>query len=116
MIKELMKDKKIEDLKDIVSVVAKDAPALTNEKIEAAIKYLKFQGGCSCSEGNEDFIGKGDNYIKQNLKISDAQLKEIKEEIKIKIDELTPKEEVPEVVEPEIVEPKIVEPVEEDIA
>lgn len=86
--------KKLTDLQDSVSTGSVEEVEPRKETIEEAIKYLKWQTGCSETEGNEEYIGKGDGQICKKLGLSKSQLNEIRAALNAKVAELTPKEEI----------------------
>ena len=87
----VLSGKSLEDLQDVAPEVAATKPSLTQAKVEEVLKYLKFQNGTvGNTEGNEDYIGKGDGQICSLVDITKDQLKEVKVALSAKITELTP--------------------------
>lgn len=69
-------DKKLEDLQNSVSLTNdEDLGNFTKVKKDECLKYVKWQEGCvGESEGNEEYIGKGDKYICRKVGITQEQL------------------------------------------
>lgn len=86
----VLKDKTLADLVDDPQVSGPAAVNYTQEKVEEALKCLKWQDGCSETEGNEGYIGLGDSQIAKKVGLSVAQVKKIKEDREAKIAALTP--------------------------
>jgi hypothetical protein len=80
--------KKIEDLQIAKPVLEEKEPEFTDEMKDACLKYVKCQGGCADTAGNEEFIGKGDDEICGLVGITKAQLLEFKADCQARITEL----------------------------
>jgi len=80
LIKTILEDKTLDDLVEDSAGEVSPPPELTAEKIELALKCLKWQCKCTETEGNEAFIGLGDKQITKLAGISLDQLDSIKAE------------------------------------
>ena len=90
-IETVLEDKTLEQLVDTPVEVTKTNPTLTQVKVEKALKYLKYQNGSQGNtEGNEEFIGVGDEQICSLVEITKDQLGLVRKGLQAKIVELTP--------------------------
>ncbi len=98
-IKTVIDSKTIEELQADKPVASVKPKELTDEKVELVLKCLKYQDGCSETEGNEEFIGLGDGQIALKAGLTVDQVREIKTAKDAKVAELTkPVEEPIEVI------------------
>lgn len=86
--------KTLEELTSTQSVSEEEKVNFSQAKVEECIKYLRLQNGCTGeTEGNEQYIGKGDKQIAKAVGLSLAQVQEVRDAMTAKIAELSPKEE-----------------------
>lgn len=88
-IKTVVDSKTIEELQADKPVASVEPKELTDEKVEVVLTCLKYQGGCSATEGNEEFIGLGDGQIALKAGLTLDQVREIKTAKDAKVAELT---------------------------
>ena len=78
MIINVLKNKTTEDLVVVKPEASATEPDLTDEKIEEALKYLKYQQGGLEVDNAEKYMGKGDKQICSLVDISEKQFEDIK--------------------------------------
>lgn len=101
-IQTVLDSKTVEELKADVPVASVEDKELTDEKVEVVLKCLKYQNGCSETEGNEEFIGLGDGKIAIKAGLTLDQVREIKTAKEAKLAELASKEIIADEIEPVI--------------
>ncbi len=93
-IETVIASKELADLTEVKEVTEVTKPKITDEQVEVVLKCLKWQNGCSETEGNEEFIGLGDDRIAKKAGITKEDFLAVKEAREAKMSELNaPKEE-----------------------
>lgn len=86
-------DKTLVDLQDEKIPTTEVKPTFTKAKKDECLKYVKWQDGCvGQTEGNEEYIGKGDKYICKKVGITQVQLDKFKADMNEAVVALQPKE------------------------
>ena len=103
-------DKELKDLQWVKPTREQKEKPFTDTKKDQCLKYLRWQNGCTSTEENKEYIGKGDVQICKLVGITKTQLVQFRANLTKKIVELTPKPIEPDPIEDPVEDP-IIDPI-----